>query len=193
MVGLIFTRWEVIQKSIKHGHWDCKCVCGTEKSLLKHDLVKGVTKSCGCLKNELFGNLVRKHGLCGTPTYNTWKAMIQRCTNPKTIGAKYYIQKGITVCDRWKKFENFLEDMGIRPEGKTLDRKDGKLGYSKDNCKWATPKEQSSHLEGVGRNNPKYDYALQKMKDGCSKKLLAEEINVDRGTLYNWLHLSEES
>ena len=71
--------------------------------------------------------------------------MIQRCTNPNNTGYKEYMARGITVCDAWLLFENFLADMGERPEGKTLDRKDSNKGYGLDNCKWSTPKQQANN------------------------------------------------
>lgn len=80
-------------------------------------------------------------------TYNSWSNMVRRCTQP--YHHKYYLYgaKGITVCDEWLDFSNFLRDMGERPEGKTLDRINGEIGYSKENCRWATPKEQQRNIK----------------------------------------------
>lgn len=77
-----------------------------------------------------------------SPTYGSWLAMKSRCHNPHDEGYKLYSGKGIKVCKRWMKFENFLEDMGERPKGLTLERKNNDEGYKPSNCKWATPKEQ---------------------------------------------------
>ena len=90
---------------------------------------------------------MRKHGHTthsGTsPTYNSWTNMVARCYRPSAGRYKDYGAKGITVCDRWRfSFENFLADMGERPEGCTLDRKDNKEGYTPENCKWSTTAEQ---------------------------------------------------
>lgn len=89
-----------------------------------------------------------------SPTYKSWHSMLQRCNNPNYTQFKDYGGRGITVCARWHKFENFLEDMGVRPEGMTLDRKDGNLGYDVHNCRWATKKEQQSNT----RRNRIWEY-----------------------------------
>ena len=114
--------------------WRCKCECGKERVVRGLSLRTGHTKSCGCFK--------RKHGLGSTKTYYSWVDMRRRCFNKGHYQYPKYGQVGITVCKRWMKFMNFLEDMGIRPEGKSLDRINGKKGYSKENCHWATPLEQ---------------------------------------------------
>lgn len=80
-----------------------------------------------------------------TPTYRTWLSMVSRCTNPKTTCWAKYGARGIFVCDRWRVFDNFLADMGERPEGRTIDRIDGTRGYEPGNCRWATLKEQAAN------------------------------------------------
>lgn len=78
-----------------------------------------------------------------TPTYISWRAMVMRCENPNYRYFKDYGGRGITVCDRWLRFEDFLSDMGERPPGLTLDRIDNERSYSKDNCRWGSPSEQT--------------------------------------------------
>lgn len=84
----------------------------------------------------------RKHGMTGTPTYHAWVAMRQRCSNPNLNRAERYVGRGIKVCDRWSSFENFLADMGVRPDGLSLEREDNDGDYEPGNCKWATRSEQ---------------------------------------------------
>jgi hypothetical protein len=141
-----------------------KCDCGKIKEVLVSSLNRDKgTKSCGCLQSEIAklnkGGIV-KHGMCGSPIYHAWSAMIQRCTNNNSPYYKNYGGRGIKVCDRWLKFENFHDDMKDKPSKKlTLERIDNEKGYFKENCRWATMQEQSrnkrntqigaSGLEGV--------------------------------------------
>lgn len=78
--------------------------------------------------------------------YNSWSAMRHRCTNPKHHKFSAYGAAGVTICDSWNSFQNFLRDMGPRPDGTTLDRIDGKKGYSKENCRWATAEQQNRNV-----------------------------------------------
>jgi hypothetical protein len=83
-----------------------------------------------------------KHGWSTTPTYNSWRSMRHRCDNESNVGYAQYGGRGISYCERWALFENFLADMGERPEGKTLDRIDPDGNYEPSNCRWATVSEQ---------------------------------------------------
>lgn len=86
-----------------------------------------------------------RHGWAGTPTYATWSSMHSRCTDPRNASYKRYGERGITVCERWNDFEAFLEDMGERPAGMTLDRINGDGNYEPGNCRWATKAKQESN------------------------------------------------
>ena len=149
-VGERFGRLTVISLSHKDKsrswHVWVKCSCGTEKTVKFSTLSSGGIRSCGCLRDEQARvNAISSsttHGMTRTPTYATWSAMLARCANP---GANSYgTYNGVSVCTRWLKFENFLADMGRRPDGMSLDRfPDRKGGYNPENCRWATPKEQA--------------------------------------------------
>lgn len=96
-----------------------------------------------------------KHGHCGTtrtPTYYTWQCMKERCNSQSHRSFKYYGGRGIRVCEKWNTFESFLNDMGIRPDGKYLDRIDSNGNYEPSNCKWSTMKEQQNNRRNNVRN-----------------------------------------
>ncbi len=119
-----------------------KCDCGTVKEFRRENLTRGLTNSCGCLQKEIASKASSTHGMTLTDTYYRWSSMKRRCQTPKDTAYPYYGAKGIKVCKRWQKFENFYEDMGDC-NGLTLDRIDNKKGYFRSNCRWATRKEQA--------------------------------------------------
>jgi hypothetical protein len=130
--------------------WRVRCVCGNETVVPGHDLRSGGTTSCGCKRVELQSAKVRRHGETHTPTWKTWQSMRQRCSNPEDSSYQRYGGRGISVCERWdSSYENFVTDMGKRPRGKTIERKNNNGNYEPDNCVWATGVEQGSNK----RNN----------------------------------------
>lgn len=129
--------------------WACVCDCGGEIIATTSNLRGGLSTSCGCARSETLAEVNRSratHGLTGSPTYNSWAAMIARCCYPCSASYVRYGAVGITICDRWRSsFANFVADMGERPFGKTLDRIDNERGYEPGNCRWATPLEQAQN------------------------------------------------
>lgn len=117
-------------------HWNIKCFCGKIFTCNASNIKNGHTRSCGCIRHI--------HNSTGTPEYTIWKAMKARCYNINNDDYPRYGERGIVVCDRWNhSFNNFIEDMGLRPSNKySIERKDTDGNYCPENCLWATAKEQ---------------------------------------------------
>lgn len=155
LTGEAFGRWVVLgrDKNKKGTFWLCRCSCGVEKSVVSTVLRDGRSKSCGCWKSEVVIARNTKHGhaLTGklSTTYHSWVGMIQRCTNVNHGSYSRYGARGISVCDRWMLFDNFLADMGEKPPHTSIERVNNNLGYEPGNCRWATAIEQARNK----RNN----------------------------------------
>lgn len=151
-IGQRFGRLVVLEPSFRSKNnsrtFLCQCDCGNKTVAIAAFLPRGMKKSCGCLKIEtsiLNGKKGFKHGRTkyNSPTYSTWISMRSRCAEDSTgCHWKSYGAKGIMVCEQWNSFENFLSDMGERPQGKTIDRINPNGNYEPSNCRWATPKQQ---------------------------------------------------
>lgn len=143
IVGTKFNSWTILEavQAYNHNAFRCRCDCGQERIILKHPLVSGKAKKCSKCTHT-------KHGMTKTSTYKIFVGMHQRCENSRWHLYKFYGAKGIKVCERWKLFENFLADMGERPDGLELDRIDPTGNYEPSNCRWL------SKLENVKNRTP---------------------------------------
>jgi hypothetical protein len=153
--------------------WNVVCQCGTEKVVALFRMTSGHTKSCGCIK----GQANRTHGMKGTPTHNSWCAMKQRCNYPKHTQFAAYGGRGIRVCDRWNlSFEDFLADMGERPDGTTIERDDTNGHYEPGNCRWATMPEQQRNRRSTIKIER--DGVTKCVKDWC------DDLGIDADRVY---------
>lgn len=163
--------------------WHCRCDCGKEMETRSCNLLNGDTGSCGCYVPENMARRSTTHGHTRrgrvTSEFRTWKNMVLRCTSPKTQAYPWYGGRGIKVCERWLTFENFIADMGLKPDPKlTLEREDVNGHYEPDNCRWATRKEQGANM----RNNrllAAFGETLH-MQEWCRRYSIRQQLLWDR-------------
>lgn len=144
--GKKFGRWKIISYD-SDGKYFCICECGTKRSVYWGRLENGTSKSCGCLSREITKKLMTIHGMKKERFYRIWNGMKNRCLNEKNYSYKKYGGMGIVVCDYWKNFIGFKDDMyefyinhalKYGEKNTSLNRIDPLLGYNKINCKWDT-------------------------------------------------------
>lgn len=163
LTGQVYGRLTVVGhggRIVGRHAWECKCTCGRAAVVASHCLRSGNSRSCGCLNDEvrsamtaarnrankgrvlweLHGHGSKRNGR--SPTYQSWRAMSARIDHPSERDACYV---GVSICDRWRDFRNFLADMGERPDGMTLDRENPFGNYEPGNCRWATRSTQSKN------------------------------------------------
>lgn len=181
LTGKRFGRLTVIGRATRTGkntYWLCRCDCGGQKNVSRSNLINGQVQSCGCLRVEKTVARHRKHGMSNTRLYSVWKAMLERCYEPKADRYPIYGGRGISVCDEWRKsfsaFYIWAQSNGYL-EGLTIDRINVNGNYCPENCRWATRMEQQNNM----RTNHLITFRGQ-------TKTIAEwsrEIGVDRHVL----------
>ncbi len=190
LTGKKFGRLVVIEfvgrNKRRQSKWLCLCDCGQKSIIFGYHLKDDSTKSCGCLRKEVVSKRMITHGNDKkgkrTKAYRSWSQIIQRCTNFSHPRYKDYGGREIEVCKRWLKFENFLEDMGQSlGDGYSIERKDNNGDYCKENCKWATSKQQNRNK----RNNRLETF------HGETKCIsdLSEKYNIPYKTLWSRLYM----
>lgn len=170
--------------------WKCKCDCGNIVNVDGRSLRRGMTRSCGCLAHDvhLSGDIRRKHGGCGTRLYATWKRIKNRCNNPNSPDyQKWYGKFGITVCEEWsnsfEKFRDWSLSHGYRDD-LTIDRIDYTKGYSPDNCRWVTAKEQANNKRNVSKIE--YNGESHTISEWADITGLSRSILYNRICVYKW-------
>jgi hypothetical protein len=185
------------EQSARGPLYECRCDCGTVKAVNGRDLRKGHVNSCGCLRRELTSARMREspprlrhgHAKERTRAYQIWRSMVARCSNPNRSDWSYYGGRGITVCDRWRIFEHFLEDMGEPQPGLTIDRINGEGNYEPGNCRWATRATQAANRRRTNRLSVEQEAAIRtRAADRASRRLLAAEHGVSVATIRNIVH-----
>ena len=126
--------------------WEFQCDCGAIVTKRANTVIRGDTRSCGCLNRDMLKLRDQKtHGMTSTKTYAAWRAMWARCTKPNHREWARYGGRGIVVCDRWSNFNHFFADMGECPVDLSLDRIDNAGNYEPRNCRWATARQQAEN------------------------------------------------
>ena len=160
----------------RYALWTFQCRCGASVAKpgakVTKEVRRGGTPNCGCSSGALAAAKLRTHGMSKHPAYAVWRSMLDRCRLPSHQAWKNYGGRGITVCERWRSFENFWQDMGPSySRGMDLDRRDNNAGYSPENCQWVTRRDNTMNKRNTVR--------------GVDIPALSKATGIGRSTLYN--------
>lgn len=155
--------------------WLMDCDCGGKRTVKEFNLLNGRVESCGCDGRTHGGDLKINGGHSSHPLYKTWACMMYRCYRTEDPRYEDYGGRGIAVDIRWHSFENFAEDMGVKPDGTTLDRKDNNAGYSKDNCRWLE--------SGLQQWNMRTNHILDWGGESLPVSAWAKKLGINKSTL----------
>ncbi|HHS83688.1 MAG TPA: XRE family transcriptional regulator [Gammaproteobacteria bacterium] len=186
LTGRMFGELTVIRERNPRGngkqiYWVCRCGCGKEHVVAGTHLRDGGVRSCGCLRRENKASVT--HGLSGSPEYGVWEHIKSRCNNPNTKDYHNYGGRGITVCKRWDRFENFLADMGCRPsKNHQIDRADNDGNYEPGNCRWVTRQVNCQNTR-LTKLNEIAVAAIRylNLKKGYSQSRIAKAYGISQG------------
>lgn len=163
--------------------WLFRCECGGVIMRFPFQVTSGNTSSCGCIRKEMLimrnKESLSTHRMTGTTEHTIWAKMIQRCRNPNDKNFPSYGGRGIKVCDRWNDpvtgFQEFFNDMGMRPKGAQIDRTNNNGNYEPSNCRWVTPKQNSRNR----RSNKMIDF---RNETKCIAQWV-DELGIERKSL----------
>lgn len=170
--------------------WSCRCECGNDVNTDLSRLRSGVTSQCRPCGVKSSAKTRTRHGMTKTKEHRAWTALKDRCTNKKSKSHKWYVDRGISFCDRWLSFECFFEDMGLAPtKGHSIDRIDNDKGYSKENCRWATKDEQMNNMS----TNRVIEYRGESKTLASWCKLLDVSYTMVKCRIYSKLYTIEQA
>lgn len=191
LAGKSYGSWLVVrqeerpQGKLQQGtFWLCQCKCGYERVYSGGNISANRLNRNGCERCR--SHCATKGG--ETPTYATWRGMMERCNNPNHVNYRHYGGRGISVCPRWSSFANFLEDMGERPAGMTLDREHGDRGYDPGNCRWATYSVQAQNSSNAKLNDAAIRLIRARLDNGEARLPIAEEYGITVKTVSRIRH-----
>lgn len=189
VIGRKYGRLHVIRKDVdnqgKSIKYICKCECGNEVSVIRENLIKGHTRSCGCLKEEIIKAGAHKiHGMSKTRIYRIWKDMRRRCNNPSRINYHRYGGRGINVCEDWNTnfvaFYDWAMNNGYQ-DNLSIDRIDNDAGYYPNNCRWVSNTTQANnrrnnrYLEFEGKKRTISEWSSE---TGLSQTVIESRLNL---------------